>query len=52
VAKQGYQAMLNGEGDVVTGWMNKMRAAMAMITPSTVLAEQHRRLAQPGTRRY
>lgn len=52
VAKAGYQAMLKGEGDVVTGWMNKMRAAVAMITPSTVLAEQHRRMAQPGTSKY
>jgi len=38
-----------GEGDVVAGWKNKMQAAMASITPSAVLAEQHRKMAEPGT---
>ncbi|HMI91317.1 MAG TPA: SDR family NAD(P)-dependent oxidoreductase [Polyangiales bacterium] len=49
VAKAGYAAMKNGEGDVVTGWQNKLRAAMAHITPAGVLAEQHRRMAEPGS---
>jgi uncharacterized protein len=48
VAKSGYSAMKRGEGDVVTGWQNKLRAAMAHVTPSGVLAEQHRRMAEPG----
>ena len=26
VAKIGYEAMMNGEGDVVTGWHNKVRS--------------------------
>ena len=29
VAKVGYQAMLDGEGDVVSGWKNKLPAAVA-----------------------
>jgi short-subunit dehydrogenase len=49
VAKVGFEAMLKGEGDVVAGWQNKLRAAMANITPSGVLAEQHRKMAGPGT---
>jgi len=48
VAKQGFQAMMRGEGDVVTGWQNKLRAAMAQIMPSGAVAEQHRRMAEPG----
>ena len=35
--------MLKGEGDVVTGWKNKVQTAIANITPSDMLAERHRR---------
>lgn len=49
VAKAGFEAMMKGEGEVVAGWMNRMRAAVAGITPSGVLAGQHRKLAEPGT---
>jgi uncharacterized protein len=42
--------MLNGEGDVVTGWMNKLQTAIANITPADMLAERHRRQAEPGSR--
>ncbi len=49
VAMQGFEAMMNGAGDVVTGWMNKMRSAIASITPAGVLAEQHRKETEPGS---
>jgi short-subunit dehydrogenase len=49
VAMQGYEAMMAGKGDVVTGWMNKMRSAIANITPAGVLAEQHRGMTEPGS---
>jgi len=49
VAKIGFDAMMRGDGDVVTGWSNKLRAAIANLTPSGVLAEQHRKMAEPGT---
>jgi short-subunit dehydrogenase len=49
VAKAGYDAMMAGEGDVVAGWQNKLRSAMATITPSGVLAEMHRGMAEPGS---
>jgi short-subunit dehydrogenase len=49
VAKVGYDAMIAGDGDVVTGWQNKLRSAMAAITPSGVLAEMHRGMAEPGS---
>ena len=49
VARQGFDAMMKGQGDVVTGWMNKLQSAIALITPSDMLAEQHRKKAQPGS---
>lgn len=49
VAKVGFDAMMNGAGDVVAGWSNKLRAAIAHVLPSGVLAEQHRKMAAPGT---
>lgn len=49
VAKVGFEAMMNGEGDVVAGWKNKIMSAAAVVTPSDVLAEQHRKRAEPGS---
>ncbi|MBL8770113.1 MAG: SDR family NAD(P)-dependent oxidoreductase [Phenylobacterium sp.] len=49
VARTGYNAMMKGEGDVVHGLRNKVQAAMAAVTPESVMAEQHRKMAEPGT---
>jgi short-subunit dehydrogenase len=49
VAKIGFEAMMAGEGDVVAGIKNKLQVAAAAITPSAMLAEQHRKMAEPGT---
>jgi short-subunit dehydrogenase len=49
VAKVGFEAMMKGEGDVVAGWKNKIQTAVASITPAGMLAEQHRKMAEPGT---
>jgi short-subunit dehydrogenase len=49
VAKVGFDAMMKGEGDVVSGWMNKLRSAIALVTPSEMLAEQHRKMTAPGS---
>ena len=49
VARAGYDAMMQGEADVVSGWRNRLQATLASVTPSTVLAEQHRRLTEPGS---
>ena len=49
VAKAGYEAMMNGEGDVVSGLKNKVMSAAALFTPSDTLAEQHRKRAEPGS---
>jgi uncharacterized protein len=49
VAKAGFEAMMKGEGDVVTGWQNKLQTTMANVTPSDMLAERHRKIAEPGS---
>jgi short-subunit dehydrogenase len=49
VAKIGFKAMMDGEADVVAGLKNKLEVAMAKVTPSQVSAEQHRKIAEPGT---
>ena len=48
VARTGYEAMEDGESAVVAGWKNKLQAVLANVTPAEVLAEQHRRMAEPG----
>jgi short-subunit dehydrogenase len=49
VAKTGFKAMMNGDGDVVSGWHNKLQSAIANITPASVLADMHRKKAAPGS---
>lgn len=49
VAKTGFQAMMNGDRNVVSGWQNKLQTAIANITPASVLAARHAKEAQPGT---
>jgi short-subunit dehydrogenase len=49
VARIGFDAMMKGESDVVAGMKNKLQVAMAGIVPKEALAEQHRKMAQPGT---
>lgn len=48
VAKVGFEAMLRGDGDIVSGWKNKLQTAAASFLPSGLLAEQHRKMAEPG----
>ncbi|MBZ9936982.1 SDR family NAD(P)-dependent oxidoreductase [Mesorhizobium sp. BR1-1-16] len=50
VARIGFDAMMNGEADVVSGWKNKLQTTLANITPSELLAEQHRKMAEPNDR--
>ena len=47
--KTGFEAMMDGDGDVVSGWKNKLQSAIANVTPASVLAEQHRKMAEPGS---
>jgi short-subunit dehydrogenase len=49
VAKSGFEAMMKGKGDVVSGLKNKIQSTVANVTPAEVLAKQHRKMAEPGT---
>src|SRR5262245_2651061 len=49
VAKNGFAAMMKGDGGVVSGLHNKMRAAAAHVMPAERLAKQHSKMAAPGT---
>ena len=49
VAKTGFDAMMRGDGDIVSGWTNKVSTALASVTPAGLLAEQHRAMAEPGS---
>jgi len=49
VARVGFEAMQRGDGDVVSGWKNKLQTAIASVTPAGMLAEQHRKMAEPGS---
>ncbi len=48
-AKHGYDALMAGKDKVVSGFKNKLQAAAANIIPDSVLAEQHRKMSEPGS---
>jgi short-subunit dehydrogenase len=48
VARIGFEAMLNGEADVVAGWKNKLQVVMSKVMPAQATAQMHRMLAEPG----
>lgn len=37
--------MKNGEGDVVSGITNKVQSSVANVTPASILASRHRKMA-------
>jgi short-subunit dehydrogenase len=49
VAKDGWDALMAGKASIVSGWKNKLQVATANITPNAVLAERHRKMAEPGS---
>lgn len=49
VAKTGWDALMRGDGDIVSGLKNKLQSAVANVTPAGMLAEQHRKMAEPGS---
>lgn len=46
-AANGWKAMMDGSAHVVSGTMNKLQAALSHLTPDTVLAKQHAKMAKP-----
>lgn len=49
VARDGWDAVMSGKATIVSGWKNKLQVAMTGVTPPSILAEQHRKMAEPGT---
>jgi len=49
VAKDGWDALMDGKASIVSGWKNKLQASIANVTPAGILAEQHRKMAEPGS---
>ena len=38
-----------GKAHIVSGWKNKLQAAVGQCHAGAVLAEQHRKMAEPGS---
>jgi uncharacterized protein len=49
VARTGFDALMKGEGSVVQGMKNKIEVAVGKLMPDTAKAEQHRKMAEPGS---
>jgi short-subunit dehydrogenase len=47
VARVGFDAMMKGQGDVVSGFKNKVQSAIANVLPAGVTASLHRKMAEP-----
>ena len=49
VAKDGWDALMSGKASIFSGWKTKLQGVLANVTPGSVLAEQHRKMAEPGS---
>ncbi|MHA6724166.1 SDR family NAD(P)-dependent oxidoreductase [Sphingomonas sp. RS2018] len=49
VAKDGWTALMGGKASIFSGWKTKVQGVLANVTPGSVLAEQHRKMAEPGS---
>ena len=49
VAKLGFDAMIEGTDSVIYGFKNKLQVAASRVMPASMMAEQHRKEAAPGT---
>lgn len=49
VARDGWHAMMKGEDRIISGWKNKLQVAASGVVPVGILAERHRKMAEPGS---
>jgi short-subunit dehydrogenase len=49
VAKDGFEAMMAGNGGVISGLHNKLQVAASRVIPDETLAKKHADMAAPGT---
>lgn len=47
VAKDGWDALMAGKASIFSGWSTKVQGVLANVMPAAVLAEQHRKMAEP-----
>jgi uncharacterized protein len=48
-AQEGYDLLVAADRPEIQRWQNKLQSAIANVTPAGILAEQHRRMAEPGS---
>ncbi|NIJ07482.1 short-subunit dehydrogenase [Sphingomonas vulcanisoli] len=48
-ARHGWDALQSGAAHVVSGFKNKLQAAISHVTPDSVLAKMHTGMAEPGS---
>ena len=48
VARDGWDAMMKGEDRIISGFKNKLQVAASGVVPVGILAEMHRKVAEPG----
>jgi uncharacterized protein len=51
VARIGFDALMGGEADVVSGWKNRLQSAPANIMSAAMLARHYKKMAAPGSAR-
>jgi short-subunit dehydrogenase len=51
IARVGFEALRKGDVDAVAGLKHRLQAAAAAATPAGMLAERHRKIAEPGSAR-
>ena len=49
VAKDGWTAMQDGKDAITSGFFNKLQVAAAGVAPAAVMANMHRKMAEPGS---
>lgn len=49
VAKDGWDALMEGKSHIISGLANKLQVAGASVLPQSMLAEMHRGMAEPGS---
>ena len=50
VARQGFEALMAGKDKIIAGSLKtKIQGHASQVMPSTVAAEQHRKMSEPGS---
>ena len=49
MAADGWKALNSGKPSIFSGWTTKIQGVLANVVPGSVLAEQHRKMAEPGS---